>query len=400
MRCTRSLYSSAALAVVLAGSAQAAVPPGTSVVPGPGVPPGKVTAAAAPGFAEALSVRPFVFPRDHGPHPAFRQEWWYVTGNLDAADGERFGFELTFFRFALVPPEVPLPAPAREEPGTQVASAWRSREIYLAHFAVTDVARGRFRFAQKLERGALGLAGALGEPLHVWIDDWSLGGGEAVAAAGAMRWRLHATQQGYAIELELAPQTPPVPNGENGLSRKADEPSAASYYYSIPRLDVRGRVLRDGRALTVSGTAWLDREWGSGALGVQQSGWDWFALQLNDGSALMFYALRRRDGSRDRHSAGTWLAASGETRPLADVDVAISVTREWRNARGDRYPAGWHIRVPSLALDLGVRPVLPDQELGTTPRYWEGAVDVSGRRDARTLGGRGYVELVGYAAER
>ncbi|HYC09001.1 MAG TPA: lipocalin-like domain-containing protein [Steroidobacteraceae bacterium] len=400
MRYTRTLWSAAALAVVLTDSAHAAVPPDAGVVPAPAASPGQVAAPAAPGFAQALSVRPFIFPRDHGPHPAFRQEWWYVTGNLDAADGERFGFELTFFRFALVPPEVPLPAPARADPGTGVASAWRSREIYLAHFAVTDVARGRFRFAQKLERGALGLAGALGEPLHVWIDDWTLGGGDAVDAAGATRWPLHATQQGYAIDLELAPQTPAVPNGENGLSRKADEPTAASYYYSIPRLDVRGRVLRDGRALTVSGTAWLDREWGSGELGVQQSGWDWFALQLNDGSTLMFYALRRRDGSRDRHSAGTWLAASGETRPLADLDVSISVTREWRNARGDRYPAGWHIRVPSLALDLSVRPVLQDQELGTTPRYWEGAVDVSGQRDARALGGRGYVELVGYAAER
>jgi len=398
MRRARGMCSSAALAVVLASAAHGAVAPGPAVLPGRGEAP-------APGFAQALSVRPFVFPRDHGSHPAFRQEWWYVTGNLDDAHGERFGFELTIFRFALVPPAVPLPtsAPAATAPA---ASAWRTREIYMAHFAVTDVTRRRFRFAQKLERAALGLAGAGTEALHVWIDDWSLGdadgdgNGEAGAATAAPRWRLHAAQQGYAIELELVPHTSPVLNGDNGLSRKADEPSAASYYYSIPRLDVRGRVLRDGRALTVSGTAWLDREWGSGDLGAQQSGWDWFALQLDDGSALMFYALRRRDGSRDPHSAGTWIAAAGETRALAGVDVAISVTHEWRNARGDRYPAGWHIRVPSLALDLAVRPVLPDQELGTTPRYWEGAVDVSGKRAARAVGGRGYVELVGYAAER
>jgi predicted secreted hydrolase len=400
MRCARSPRRSALLAVVMAGSASGAVPPDAGVVPAPGALADHVATTAVPGFARALSVRPFVFPRDHGPHPAFRQEWWYVTGNVDAANGERFGFELTFFRFALVPPEVPLPTSAPVGAGTQVASAWRAREIYLAHFAVSDVARRRFRFAQKLERGALGLAGALGEPLHVWIDDWTLGGGDAVTAAGAPRWRLHAAQPGYAIELELVPQTLPVLNGVNGLSRKADEPSAASYYYSIPRLEVRGQLLRDGTALAVSGAAWLDREWGSGGLGAQQSGWDWFALQLNDGSALMFYALRRRDGSRDLHSAGTWIAASGESRSLADVDVDITVTRSWRNARGDRYPAGWHIRVPSLAIDLSVRPVLQDQELGTTPRYWEGAVDVSGQRNAHALGGRGYVELVGYAAER
>jgi predicted secreted hydrolase len=397
MRHTRALCSWAALAVLLANTPDGAVPPGPAVPPGADQSPGN---AAAPGFAQALSVRPFVFPRDHGPHPAFRQEWWYVTGNLDAADGERFGFELTIFRFALLPPAVPPPTSVAAASAAPVASAWRTREVYMAHFAVTDVARRRFRFAQKLERAALGLAGASTDPLHVWVDDWSLGDGEAAAGPAATHWRLHAAQQGYAIELELVPQTSPVLNGEDGLSRKADEPSAASYYYSIPRLDVRGRMLREGRALAVRGTAWLDREWGSGDLGAQQSGWDWFALQLNDGSAFMFYALRRRDGHRDTHSAGTWLADSGETRALADADVAITVTREWRNARGDRYPAGWHIRVPSLALDLTVRPVLPDQELGTSPRYWEGAVDVSGQRAAHDVSGRGYVELVGYAAER
>ena len=392
---TRTVCRSVALAVALASAANAAVPSGPAVLPGRGEP----GPAAAPGFAQALSARPFVFPRDHGPHPAFRQEWWYVTGNLDAADGERFGFELTVFRFALVPPASPLPTSAAAA-AVPLTSAWRTREIYMAHFAVTDVTRRRFRFAQKLERAALGLAGASTDPLRVWVDDWSLGAGEVAAGTAATPWRLHAAQQGYATELELVPQSLPVLNGENGLSRKADEPSAASYYYSIPRLDVRGRVRRDGTTLAVSGTAWLDREWGSADLGGQQSGWDWFALQLDDGSAFMFYALRRRDGSRDSHSAGTWLAASGDTRGLADADVAITVTREWRNARGDRYPAGWHVRVPSLALDLAVRPVLADQELGTTPRYWEGAVDVSGKHAAHAVGGRGYVELVGYAPER
>jgi len=344
------------------------------------------------GFATALEPRHFEFPLDHGPHPAFRQEWWYVTGNLDAANGERFGFELTFFRVALEPPPAPSP-PTGPAATAAPASAWRTREIYLAHFAVTDVPRRRFRSAQKLSRAALGLAGAEALPLHVWLDDWSL-------EARGPTWQLRATQRGYAVALTLEPQSAPVLNGIDGLSRKSDRPEDATYYYSIPRLLVRGQVLRDGQPLEVRGRAWLDREWGSGGLGPRELGWDWFGLQLEDGSALMFYALRDKNGERDVHSAGSWVAADGTARALSSAEVDIAVTREWRSASGERYPAGWHIRVPALALDLTVRPVLADQELQTTPRYWEGAVDVSGERGGASLGGRGYVELVGYAQER
>ena len=318
-----------------------------------------------------------------------------MTGNLDAADGERFGFELTFFRVALVPPSTASSAepPAAPAALTSPASAWRAREIYVAHFAVTDVARKRFRSEQKLSRAALGLAGAQAVPLHVWLGDWAL------EASGAS-WQLHATQPGYSVDLVLEPQSEPVLNGEAGLSRKSDQAADATYYYSIPRLATHGRLVRDGQSIEVHGLAWLDREWGSGGLGPSEVGWDWFGLQLDDGSALMFYALRDRDGRRNAHSAGTWIAADGSVRTLTNADVGIAVNGEWRNVSGDRYPAGWHIRVPALSLDLSVRPVLADQELQTTPRYWEGAVDVSGGRAGASLGGRGYVELVGYAQER
>jgi predicted secreted hydrolase len=341
----------------------------------------------AQGFAQADAPRAFLFPRDHGPHPEFRQEWWYVTGNLDAADGARFGFELTFFRFALAPGAAAAAAP------DSAASAWRTREIWMAHFAVTDVAGKRFRFAQKLSRTALGLAGGSAAPPAVWIDDWSL----SYAPGEPGSWTLRAAQPGYAIELTLQPRTAPVLNGDAGLSRKAPDPGAASYYYSVPRLAVRGRLLREGAALAVTGRAWLDREWGSGGLGARQSGWDWFALQLEDGTELMFYALRERDGARDAYSAGTWIDAAGSAHPLSNADVAIEVLDHWSNAAGDRYPGRWRVRVPHLALDLTVRPVLADQELHATPRYWEGAVDVSGAAHGRSVGGRGYVELVGYA---
>jgi predicted secreted hydrolase len=345
------------------------------------------------GFAAALAPRPFEFPLDHGPHPGFRQEWWYLTGNLDADSGERLGFELTFFRFALQPP-----APA--DPAARTAhSAWRTSQFYMAHFAVTDVASARFSFAQKLSREALGLAGAEAAPLHVWIDDWSLAA-TAAAGEGAAPWHVHASQQGYELELTLRPLSAPIANGEAGLTRKSATPGDASYYYSIPRLAVQGRMVRGGQTLGVRGLAWFDREWGSGGLGAGHAGWDWYALQLGDGTSLMFYALRNRDGGRDALSAGTFVDASGQARALTSAELGITVRGGWDNGRGTRYPSGWRIQVPALALDVSVQPVLAAQELLTTPPYWEGAVDVRGSRAGERLGGRGYVELVGYAPER
>jgi predicted secreted hydrolase len=378
MRRARTL----AVVAILASAAAAA-----------GTPPGALAQPAAAEFDQALTPRTFVFPRDHGPHPQFRQEWWYLTGNLDGSGGERLGFELTFFRFALRPPLAAAGAAADSAP----RSAWRAQQIYMAHFAITDVAAGRFAFAQKLSREALGLAGAEGEPLKLWIDDWSLA---ARPGERATQLSLHAVQPGYELELTLEALTPPVLNGAGGLSRKSAAPADASYYYSLPRLAARGRLVRAGQALPVQGQAWFDREWGSGNLGIRQAGWDWFALQLADGTALMFYALRDRGGGRDAHSAGTWIESTGAARALSSEAVRIDVLDHWKSADGTRYPAAWRITVPALALALSVRPVLADQELKTTPDYWEGAVDVSGTRAGHGIGGRGYVELVGYAAER
>jgi len=374
------------------------------------------------GFAQVLGPRVFEFPPDHGAHPEYRQEWWYFTGNLDAATGERFGFELTFFRYGLVPGEEPATATA---PGTE--SAWRARQTYMGHFAVTDVARQRFRFAEKVSRGAVGLAGARNPSLRVWVDDWVLeeagvgaragavagsadgGGGTGAGdvrsgvgtanggtgARGHGHWTLHAAESGYDLTLDAEALEEPVLNGDHGFSAKGSKPGSASYYYSIPRVAVHGHLIRDGKSLEVQGLAWMDREWGSGTL--EQQGWDWFALQLGDGSSLMFYSLRYRDGRRDPHSAGTWVTATGEARTLAADDVQIDVLDYWKNPRGERYPARWRVRVPAVGVDVEIRPVLADQELEDSSRYWEGAVDVIAA--GAGSGGRGYVELVGYAAQ-
>jgi predicted secreted hydrolase len=385
-------------------------------------------------FALAIEPRQFEFPQDHGPHPRFRHEWWYVTGNLDSTGGERFGFELTIFRIALAPPAADVDsrravsagaggagavgagatgaggADAGGNAGVSVpdsVSAWRTRQVYVAHFAITDVARGKFRFAHKLSRDALGLAGAQAQPLRVWLDDWMLGVPAAdtngardksvpASPTNAPGWMLHAGGEGYELTLDAQPLMQPVLNGEQGLSRKASERGAASYYYSIPRVAVHGKLLRSGISSDVKGLAWLDREWGSGSLGANEQGWDWFALQLQDGSSFMFYAMRNRDGTRDSHSAGTWVDSAGRAQALSTDQVTIDVSDHWVSPRGGRYPSRWRVRVPAVGLDVDVRPVLANQELGTKPRYWEGAVDVSGAGEGHEASGRGYVELVGY----
>jgi predicted secreted hydrolase len=358
--------------------------------PAPATRLGPLRPQAVPaGFELAGEPLAFEFPRDHGPHPTFRHEWWYVTGHLDARSGEHFGFELTFFRFALAP---------SESASQGKTSAWRTRQIYMAHFAITDLDRREFHANERFARDALGMSGAQAAPFRVWLDDWFLGTPPTdTGPSGSSYWQLTATDPQYALDLQLRTITPPVLNGEAGLSRKSDEPGAASYYYSMPRLAAIGTLQRDGKRFDVDGLAWLDREWGSGALSPSQKGWDWFALQLDDGSTLMFYALRTRDGGRDGHSAGTWFAPDGTTHPLASDDVQIDVSDYWESPRGGRYPARWKMQVKSLALAVDIRPRLADQELNTSTRYWEGAATVSGTRGNAKIAGRAYVELVGYA---
>ncbi|HLU06011.1 MAG TPA: lipocalin-like domain-containing protein [Woeseiaceae bacterium] len=330
-----------------------------------------------------LEPREFSFPADHGPHPEYRNEWWYVTGNLDAAGGERFGFELTIFRFALVPPDK----------DRQAESAWATDQVYIGHFALTNVEAERFHVAQRYARNALGLAGGQVEPFRVWVEDWHL----QESRRDGNRWELYAVDGEIDLSLSLEAQKPPVLNGTDGLSQKSSERGNASYYYSLPRLKADGKLSVAGKAHQVSGLAWVDREWGSSALSAGQEGWDWFALQLDDGSELMYYNLRRSDGSNDEHSAGTFIPGEGEIVSLSRDDVTVDVTDYWDSPLGGRYPMRWTITVPRLDLLLKVEPVLEAQELATNVRYWEGAVDVTAESAGKPVAGRGYVELTGYA---
>ncbi len=379
MRCAMSRVMVALGVVVVAAAAAFALWPSSAR------PPIQATVAVREalaedraGFARVLAPRPMSFPEDHGPHSDFRTEWWYYTGNLKTAAGRHVGFQLTFFRVALSLVEEPR------------ASAWATRQLYVAHFAVTDTTAGRFHAASRSSRAALGLAGAQAVPFRVWVEHWS-----AEGEGGATR--LRAQEGDVAIDLTVTPAKPVVLQGDRGLSRKGPEPGNASLYYSFTRMPALGTVRLGGETLEVSGEAWMDREWSTSALGADVEGWDWFAFQLDDGRELMVYLLRRRDGTIDPFSAGTVVAADGIARRLEVADVRIETLAHWTSPHsGVRYPARWWLSVPSAELWLEIEPRLADQELRVGTRYWEGAVAVAGSSAGRPTAGEGYVELVGY----
>jgi predicted secreted hydrolase len=339
--------------------------------------------AAADGFARALAPRPFTFPADHASHDEFRSEWWYFTGNLDDGGGAHYGFELTFFRIALEPDA------ARRE------SAWGTNQVWMAHFALTDVTRGRFAAAERFARGgALGLAGATAEPLRVWTKNWSVAGSANAATADLT---LSASDAENALSLRLNAVKPLVTQGDGGLDAKGPEPGNASYYYSFPRLTATGVLTLAGEEVAVSGSAWFDREWGTSALSAGVVGWDWFALQLSDGRDLMYYRLRAASGGATPFSGGSLVDADGVAVRLSADDVRLTVVDEWRSERtGVTYPVAWRMELPAENLSLVIEPYLEDQEIDLSVRYWEGAVRARGTAAGTRIDGQGYLELAGY----
>ena len=342
-----------------------------------------LTAAPVDGFRRATESRAFSFPADHGAHDGYRTEWWYFTGNLTGRAGNTYGFELTFFKI-----ELPTQAETRQ-------SRWATGTIWMAHFALTDIVAETFIADERLSRAALGLAGVAQDPFRVWVEDWSIDGD---FAASPGRMTLRAAGSAGAIDLELSGFERIVVQGEQGLDRKGPEPGNASYYYSAPRLSVTGTIRSGDRSPDeVSGLAWMDREWGTSALSVGVTGWDWFALQLEDGRDLMFYRMRRADGSASPFSGGTVIDAAGATRRLRAEDVELEIAELWQSpASGVTYPVAWRMEVLGEELELAIRPVLRNQELRLSVRYWEGAVEVTGQAADNEIRGRGYLELAGY----
>ncbi|MCB1800966.1 MAG: carotenoid 1,2-hydratase [Gammaproteobacteria bacterium] len=330
-----------------------------------------------PGFARAVSPRAFEFPGDHGPHRDYATEWWYLTGNLDTPEKRRFGYQLTLFRIGLVP----------GEPATD--SGWRTTQVYMGHLAVSDIDARRHHSAERFSRAASGLAGARSEPLAVWLGPWQING----ETATTFPLRVLADTPGFGLSLEIGRGAKPIVlQGDKGLSQKSGAAGNASYYYSMTRLPTLGQIRIAERHFEVAGNSWFDREWSSSALGPDQAGWDWFALQLDDGRDLMFYRMRGLDGEAQAFSNGVVVDRDGAVHRLQLGDVQLQATRTWSSHDGTSYPVSWHLRIPAHALDLQVRAAFDEQEMRHTVRYWEGAVEVTGSHR-----GRGYLELSGYA---
>jgi predicted secreted hydrolase len=321
------------------------------------------------------------FPRDHGAHEDSRVEWWYVTGQLETSSGKRLGYQLTFFRTGISDDAAPR------------ASSFAARDLHLAHFARTDVSAQTFRFAERLHRDGPGAALARTDRLSVVNEDWRLeeAGGRLV---------LFARDGGDELSLVLSPEKPPVLNGPNGISRKGAAPDAVSRYVSLTRLSSAGWWTSGGTSAAVTGLSWFDHEWGSGSIGKETQGWDWFALHLLDGRDLMLYRLRAADGRASTFSSGTLVDVNGNASSISSNDFSIEEVDRWKSpASGASYPSRWLLRVPRFSIAVAVVPVLADQELvtekSTRVTYWEGACDV--RTEAGTPAGRAYVELTGYA---
>ncbi len=333
-----------------------------------------------PGFRRAERPRAFDFPADHGAHPEYATEWWYLTGNLESAQGARFGYQFTLFRVGLTPGP-----PAQDSP-------WRASQLYMGHFAVSDIEGQAHHSDERFSRAALGLAGAETGPLRVWLGSWSLQGDPA---SGVFPLNLQADTADFALQLTLqSGSRPRVLQGEQGWSRKSAAPGNASYYYSYTRLPSAGRIRLGTRWYAVSGNSWFDREWSSSALGEDQAGWDWFALQLQDGRDLMFYRMRGKDGQAQAFSQGVLVDEDGSVSRLNPDNTRLQPTGFWVNPDGVRYPVRWRLAVPEKHIDLQVRAAVPDQEMRHSVRYWEGAVEVSGSHS-----GVGYLELSGYASD-
>jgi predicted secreted hydrolase len=342
------------------------------------------------GFERAVAPMAFQFPRDHGPHPSYRTEWWYYTGNLENAAGRRFGFQLTFFRSQISPDE-----PKNDR--TQQPSAWRTRQIYLAHAAVSDLKAEKFYHDERMSRGVLGIAGAelRGDTVEVFVANWSL-------RLGPQQHRLKAAADRFAFDLALVPEKPPVLHGQAGYSRKGSKPESSSCYYSFTRLAVTGGLRCGDVSTSVIGTAWMDHEYSSAPLEPDLVGWDWFSLQLSDRTEIMIYLLRNKQGGYSGASAGSFVDASGGVTHLERDGIEVEVLAHWESPHSEkRYPAKWRLTLPSLGLSLLVTPNMADQEMLTPesalPSYWEGSVSAVGNRRDRRLTGSGYVELTGYA---
>lgn len=325
----------------------------------------------------------YEFPRDHFAHREFKTEWWYFTGNLFARDGRRFGYELTFFRQGIRPPDAAGLAQSR----------WIVNDIKFAHFTVTDVNGKRFHFTEKANRGTFGEAGFSEQDRIAWIDSWQLR-----IAPDSRGFEISADTPEFALHLQLTDAKAAVVHGANGVSAKAADTSHASHYYSITRLTSNGEMRLKDATFAVQGDSWFDHEWATNQLAPDQIGWNWLCVQWDDGSELMLYVMRLKNGGIDPSASGTFIFPDGTSAHLLAKDFQMTARRSWPSAKtGGRYPVEWHVQIPQRQLEFDIVPAMDDQELTLGAlTYWEGAIDAAGRRAGERITGHGYLELTGY----
>ena len=339
--------------------------------------------AAFGQYKTALPGYHYEFPRDHFNHEDFQTEWWYTTGNLTASDGHQYGFELTFFRQG-----------ADRDPAK--TNVWDIQDLYLAHLALSDLDGGKFYHTERTNRPGPGLAGIDANAKRIWNGNWEI------------RWgadneiMLKAVDERFSLSFSLHPEKPPVTHGENGVSQKSSGPGHASHYISFTRLRTAGTLEVSGKSFRVSGASWMDHEFFTHQLEPGQAGWDWLSIQLADNTELMLYQFRRKDGSIDPFSSGTYVDAQGKPHHLRSSDFHLTSTGDlWTSpVTGANYPVAWTMEIPGLGLQLATATRLKSQELSNggklSPNYWEGAITVQGTRAESNLRGVGYLEMTGY----
>jgi len=331
--------------------------------------------AALPGYR-------YEFPHDHFSHPDFQTEWWYTTGNLRAADGHQYGFELTFFRQSVDRD------PSKKE-------TWDIEDLYLAHLALSDLDGGKFYHSERTNRAGPGLAGIDEQQKRVWNGNWEI------------RWRgeeetLSVEDENFSLTFSLHSDKPAVIHGVNGVSQKAAGAGHASHYISFTRLQTRGKIEVAGRTIDLRGTSWMDHEFFTHSMEAEQVGWDWLSVQLEDETELMLYQFRRKDGSSDPFSSGTYVDAKGKAVHLTAADFRLVPTGEtWTSSvTAAKYPVAWRMEIPRLGLKLAATTRLKLQELAggskIAPSYWEGAIAIEGTRESASVRGVGYLEMTGY----
>ena len=378
------------------------------------------------GYIQALGPREFVFPGDHGAHPGFKTEWWYYTGNLFTEEGKQFGYQFTIFRNQLSPSvagntsslaqdndqqtsQAGSTDPAQIKPDDSVRinpeaegaqnSVWNTNQLYLAHFAISDVSKKEHVFDERYSRGAAGLAGASMDPYQIWLEDWEITRvKDSDASDERFPVRIKAEMSnGTALDVVLNPLKPLVLQGEEGYDKKGGEDGNASFYISFTRMQTKGILQKDGESLVVSGLSWMDHEWSTSALDSGQTGWDWFSIQLSNGYELMYYQIRSTDPELLPQTTGSLVAPNGQKRDLNQDEVRMDVLEYWTSPyTGARYPVQWILAIPSEELEIDVATVFDDQEMTVSVQYYEGALQVSGKFRDKAIKGNGYIEMTGY----